>query len=132
MTAPEDIVRSFCSQWDGSMDRTRTAIRRHFTSATVWDNVGFACTTGPDEAIALWESFEKLGFLRIRVDMLSIAVVGNVVLTERVDHLVGPEGAVVISARLMGAFEIDGDKISHWRDYVDPMVLTALAQRAAK
>jgi limonene-1,2-epoxide hydrolase len=42
---------------------------------------------------------------------------GNVVLTERADHFVY-EGKS-IHPRAMGAFEVDGDKITAWRDYFD-------------
>lgn len=53
MSTPTQIVEDFCSQWDESMDKTRAAIRGRFTPHTVWDNVRFAVTTGPEEAFAL-------------------------------------------------------------------------------
>jgi limonene-1,2-epoxide hydrolase len=49
--------------------------------------------------------------------VLNLAVTGNVVLTERVDHFVYDGKA--IDARVMGAFEITDDKITAWRDYFD-------------
>jgi limonene-1,2-epoxide hydrolase len=48
---------------------------------------------------------------------LNLAIAGNVVLTERVGHFVC-EGKT-IHARVMGAFEVTGDKITAWRDYFD-------------
>lgn len=47
-------------------------------------------------------------------------------LTERVDHLLRPDGNVLLSVRLMGAFELDDDKFVRWRDYADPAVLAVL------
>jgi limonene-1,2-epoxide hydrolase len=38
-------------------------------------------------------------------------------LTERVDHFV--YDGKTIDARVMGAFEVSGDKITAWRDYFD-------------
>lgn len=122
MATPIEIVTHFCGQWDKDMDQVRAAIRQNFTAQTVWDNVGWACTTGPDEAIALWETFPNLGFQQIRVDMRHIAATGDIVLTERIDHLIGLDGTVLVSARLMGVFELVDGKIMRWCDYTDPGV----------
>lgn len=50
-------------------------------------------------------------------EILNLAVADNVVLTERVDHI--NYTGRMLHARIMGAFEIAGDKISAWRDYYD-------------
>ncbi len=44
------------------------------------------------------------------LELLNIAVNGNVVLTERVDHFIYDGNKV--AARCMGAFDVSGDKIS--------------------
>jgi limonene-1,2-epoxide hydrolase len=51
------------------------------------------------------------------LEILNIASAGDVVLTERTDH-VNFDGQMV-HARVMGAFEVSGDKIRAWRDYFD-------------
>jgi limonene-1,2-epoxide hydrolase len=51
------------------------------------------------------------------MEILNLAVAGNVVLTERVDHFL-LDGRK-INVRLMGIFEIAGDKSTAWRDYFD-------------
>lgn len=127
MPAPTEIVATFCGQWDESIERTRAAVREYFRPDTVWDNVGWSVTTGPDEAIAFWDDFVERGFALIRVEMLHIAAAGNVVLTERIDHLTGLDGEVLISARIMGVFELDdNNKIIRWADYTDPTVFASL------
>lgn len=40
-------------------------------------------------------------------------------LTERVDRFVRADGSEIAAARLMGIFEVEGDKIVAWRDYFD-------------
>lgn len=130
MTTPIELVTEFCSQWDESVEKVHRSFRQHFTDQTVWDNVGFAVTTGADEAIALWDSFEAAGFSLVRVDMLNIAAIGNVVLTERIDHLLRADGTLFMSAPLMGTFELKGDKVVRWSDYVDARVLNALMGKA--
>ncbi len=52
-----------------------------------------------------------------RWEFLTIAAAGNVVLTERVDHLSVAGKAVVLP--VMGSFEIMDGLIRRWRDYFD-------------
>lgn len=56
----------------------------------------------------------------------NIAVRGNVVLTERIDHF--RRGAERITVPVMGAFEVMDGKIAHWRDYFDMGALKPAAQ----
>ena len=49
--------------------------------------------------------------------ILNIAVNGNIVFTERIDEMVYDGNR--ISARCMRALEVQGDKITAWRDYFD-------------
>jgi limonene-1,2-epoxide hydrolase len=109
--SPEEVVRAELAAWD-RMDVE--AIMSYFARDSVWDNVPIGAATGLDEirkAVEGWvgqtTSFDA--------EILNIAVAGNVVLTERVDHVV-MKGAAA-HARVMGAFEIEGDKIKAWRDY---------------
>jgi limonene-1,2-epoxide hydrolase len=60
---------------------------------------------------------------RIEFEILHLAVHDNVVLTERVDTFVRPAGSVGLP--VMGTFELDGDKITAWRDYFDMIQVTA-------
>ena len=48
---------------------------------------------------------------------LNVAVNDSLVMVERVDRFIYDGNDV--SARCMGAFEVVGDKIIAWRDYVD-------------
>jgi limonene-1,2-epoxide hydrolase len=50
-------------------------------------------------------------------EILSIASSGNVVFTERVDRFV--IGGTQIELPVAGVFEIEGGKITAWRDYFD-------------
>lgn len=52
-----------------------------------------------------------------RWDMLSVAVTGTKVLTERVDHLV--VRGIAIALPIMGVFDVPHGLIVHWRDYFD-------------
>lgn len=117
---PIAIVEDFLKSWMPDRHSIHAAIRRHFTDATVYENVGLSVTTGPEEAIALMERFRKAkGMEAIRIEVLAIAASGGTVLTERVDHLIDADGNDYHAGRCMGVFEVSGGKITAWRDYFD-------------
>ena len=117
MPSPTETVTAFCAEWGKNKQAMFDSFRSYFTPTTVWENVGLATTTGVDEALTLMQSFE--GVETIRVDMVNIVANGNLVLTERVDTMVGADGKDVLGFRLMGIFEVEGGKITAWRDYFD-------------
>jgi limonene-1,2-epoxide hydrolase len=127
-TGPAEIVTTFLALWAerGGLDRS---VRDYFTEATVWENVGLATTTGIEEAIALNAQLAaSMGLATIRVENLAVAVTGDKVLTERIDHMVDAAGNTMFSAPVMGIFEIAGGKIAAWRDYFDSAGAAAAMQ----
>jgi limonene-1,2-epoxide hydrolase len=119
MPSPSETVTTFLARWEepGGLDQ---AFRDYFTDTTVWENVGWATTTGAEEAIALNHGYEEaLGMAAIRVENLAVAESGNKVLTERIDHILDKDGNVLVAPKVMGIFEVEGGKIAAWRDYFD-------------
>jgi limonene-1,2-epoxide hydrolase len=55
------------------------------------------------------------------MEIVNLAVADDVVLTERIDHVT--VNGKTIDLPIMGAFEVEveGDKISAWRDYSEPV-----------
>jgi limonene-1,2-epoxide hydrolase len=126
MPTASETVTAFLDLWEqpGGLDQS---FRDYFTPGTVWENVGLATTTGIDEAIALNAQLGvSIGIATIRVDVLAIAEAGNKVLTERIDHLIDGAGRVFLSAPCMGIFELDGERITGWRDYFDSLGAASL------
>jgi len=119
MATPTQTVEAFLAAWDGPGGIAK-AIRDWFTTETVWENVGMGATTGPDQAMGVLSAMggdpEKVD---MRVDNLAVAPIGGKVLTERVDHIIGPDGNPAMSIRVMGIFETADGKITAWRDYFD-------------
>lgn len=114
------IVNEFLAECAKGKAQMQAAFRCFFTPSTIWENVGLVTTQGADEAIALLDQFEKdVGATHLIVEMLGIAVSGDRVLTERVDHMVANDRRRIITLRLMGIFEISDGKIVAWRDYFD-------------
>lgn len=118
MATPVETVTEFLAAWErpgGFGD----ACQRWFTPDTVWENIGMSKTTGPEEAAALFANMGNGSPLTMRVDNLHVVADDGTVLTERVDHVLGPDGQPAMSIRVMGTFEVEGEKIVAWRDYFD-------------
>lgn len=111
--SPEEVVRAELSAWCRlNVDE----IVSHFADDAVWDNVPLGAVSGRDEIRSAVQGYvDRTTYGDIEI--LNLAVAGDVVLTERVDHFVY-DGRPV-HARVMGAFEVNGDKITAWRDYFD-------------
>lgn len=119
MAGPTQVVLDFLKALEAPAGFPQ-AIRDFFTDRTRYLNVGMSDTTGIADTVAFVEGFmASTGSDHMTVDMLALAEVGNKVLTERIDHLRAPDGKAVMSLTLMGIFEVEGGKISGWRDYFD-------------
>lgn len=120
MSSPIQVVKDFMEEWETDAPRMKAAFRRYFTPETVYENVGMTLTVGAEAAIPLIEQYEqRSGVVAWQTEMFAIAEVGNKVLCERIDHLLGPDGMERAFVRVMGIFEVEGDKIIAWRDYFD-------------
>jgi limonene-1,2-epoxide hydrolase len=110
---PEEVVRAELDAWS-RLDVDE--IMSHFSHDAVWDNIPFGPVTGHDRVRRAVEGY--VGRTSSQdIEILNLAVSGNVVLTERVDHL--QFDGQRLDSRVMGAFEVSGDKITAWRDYFD-------------
>lgn len=119
MATPTEIVTAFLATWERPGGFAE-GVHEYFTPDTVWENVGMSKTTGPEEAAALYGSMGGDGPpMVMRVDNLAVAVDGNKVLTERLDHILGPDGQPAMTIAVMGTFEVENGKITAWRDYFD-------------
>src|ERR1700739_4324379 len=111
--SPEEIVRAELDAWS-RLDVDE--IVSYFAADAVWDNVPLGAVSGHTEirkAVQGYVDRTTYG----DIEILNLAVDNNVVLTERVDHFV--YDGKTIHARVMGAFEVTGDKITACRDYFD-------------
>jgi limonene-1,2-epoxide hydrolase len=110
---PEEVVRSLLAAWD-RLDVD--AVMSHFAPEAVYENVPIRAVSGYAEVRREVERFLNRT-TSFEAEVLNLAVAGNVVMTERVDHT--RYAGTLFHARVMGVFEIEGDKIRAWRDYFD-------------
>jgi len=108
----EAVVRAELRAWS-SLDVDQ--IMTHFAPDATWlPGFTFPTYSGHEEIRQAVEGFLK-DMTRAEIDVLNLAVAGNVVLTERVDRFIYQ--GKPLDAPGMGAFEVAGDKITAWRDY---------------
>jgi len=122
MSDPVSLVTAFFD--DLTAGRLVEALEERTTEDFRWENSGLPTAEGRDAAIGMMRGFmEGFGMASLRVETLAIAAVGNVVLSERIDHIVDAAGATLLSVPLAGSVEVRDGKISRWTDYADPRPL---------
>ena len=120
MTDAKSEVLAFFEEWKPTLGDMLASMERRFTDRTVWENVGISKTIGFTEAKAFMDGFAQMYPIESgEVIVHHIAANGNVVLTERTDNFHDKDGNLLVSIKLMGTFEMDGEKIVAWRDYFD-------------
>jgi limonene-1,2-epoxide hydrolase len=112
-----ELVLAFIDAWN-RMDWD--AVVDMFSDDVIYHNIPMERIEGKEAARAFITSMKPEA---VDWEVLSIAENGNKVLTERVDAFRLP-GGKTLSIPVMGTFEIDGGKITAWRDYFDLATFT--------
>lgn len=114
MADAASTVQAFCDAWgDGDLD----GIMSFFAAGAVYHNIPLAPVEGVDAIRATIAGFTT-GVDKVEFEVKHLAAAGDVVLTERIDSFVFPNGRIDLP--VSGTFELDGDgKIAAWRDYFD-------------
>jgi limonene-1,2-epoxide hydrolase len=114
MTSNSDRVRAFIAAWER---RDVGAIVGAMTPTACYHNIPMREVRGRDAIRAAIEPFLSSA-TAVRWELRAIAEAADgTVLTERLD--VFEFGAKTIAIPVMGAFELEDNLISHWRDYFD-------------
>jgi limonene-1,2-epoxide hydrolase len=92
----------------------------------VWETVGLPAHRGKDACLAyLDELHARTGMTYCTIEVVNIASVGDVVLTERVDTMYRADGTEIMEFRLMGAIELCNGLIVRYTDYLDTASIVA-------
>ena len=110
---PIEVVRRFCAAWSNVEPDDIAAF---FTDDAVYHNIPMDPITGRDTIKTFIAGFAG-GAEQIDFRVRNIVADGDVVLTERVDVFLMPNGKVELP--VMGTFEVRDGKIAAWRDYFD-------------
>jgi limonene-1,2-epoxide hydrolase len=132
-TNSERLLKLF-DDWDSDFAGMCAAFRLAFAPNCIWENAGMDPVHGYAEAyekVLLPSNSAPLSMDAIRVETRTIMEQDNVVIHERIDHLLRADGSVIISIGIAGVTEYDSDGlIAHWRDYCDPTALHVLMSSA--
>jgi limonene-1,2-epoxide hydrolase len=110
-----NLVERFCAAWSGPKVDV-PAILEFFTDDAVYHNIPMDPITGRDAIKSFIAGFAG-GAEQIDFRVRNIVADDDVVLTERVDVFVMPNGKVELP--VMGTFEVRDGRIAAWRDYFD-------------
>jgi limonene-1,2-epoxide hydrolase len=122
------LTTDFFSSWSMSYGGLTASFREVFAPHCVWDQRPMAKTTGPDAAIRFMDiARTTMGLATIDVEIVSIAAVGDKVLTERIDTLCRADGTVIVAAPVAGVLTFEGGRLVHWREYFDSATFAGLA-----
>ena len=115
MTDAVSTVTAFCDAWaTGDLD----AIMSFFADDAEYHNIPLSPVTGAEPIRKTIEGFTAAATsVEFRVRNIAATASGDVVLTERVDVFVFPNGRVELP--VSGTFELRDGKIAAWRDYFD-------------
>lgn len=129
MTTPLETVQSFMAEFIAAWETgDAAALGAFFAEEAVYHNGPIEPVTGRAAIETTLASFMAMGG-RVDVDVVHAVANESIVMTERVDHFIRPEGKV--SLPVMGIFEVRDGSIVAWRDYFDlKQFASALAEQA--
>lgn len=131
-TAPQDVVLAFFKDWE--TQGFVPAFERWLAPHASWENTFPPCpkAEGRDAYMGLlnqYQSFSQMPFAR--VEIRNIAVNGNTVMTERVDHLFNADRSLQHSAPIAGIFVVENGLITRYADYFDASHFMAMLPEQA-
>jgi len=118
--SPEATVREFFNAMSKQAGLIK-AIQDYCAEECRWENTGLPTAENKAGMIAMMQGFiDGYQLDHMRIDLMSVAVDGDKVLTERIDHLNKADGSTVASIALAGVLLVRGGKVVRWTDYFDP------------
>lgn len=117
---------AFFASWGTSFDGMCEGFGIELDAECDWDQRPMWRTHSRESALSFLRLARRtLGLDTIDVDLLSVAVTGQVVHTQRVDQLRRRDGSLIVSAPVAGVLTYRNDRVVHWKEYFDPTVLGA-------
>jgi limonene-1,2-epoxide hydrolase len=115
---------AFFASWGTSFDGMCEGFGVELDADCDWDQRPMWRTHSRESAMAFLRLARRtLGLDTIDVELLSVAVSGNVVHTQRLDALRRADRSLIVSAPVAGVLTYRGDRVVHWKEYFDPTVL---------
>ena len=113
METNDSIVSRFCNAFK-KMDADE--LIAYFAEDAVYHNIPMPERRGRAEIYAAFKGLRGR-FKGLEFETLHQVAVGNLVMNERIDHIVYEDRRLALP--IMGVFELEGGLIRAWRDYFD-------------
>jgi limonene-1,2-epoxide hydrolase len=124
----EKFVLDFFAAMGPTLEDFKDNYRERMADDVVWETVGLPAHRGRNACLAYLDDLHaRTGMTYCTIDVLNIASVGDVVLTERVDSMYRANGTKIMEFRLMGAIELRGGLIMRYTDYLDTAPIAGTA-----
>jgi limonene-1,2-epoxide hydrolase len=124
----EQFVRDFFAAMGPTLEDFKRNYRERMAEDVVWETVGLPAHRGREACLAYLDDLHaRTGMTYCTIELLNIASVGDVVLTERVDSMYRADGTKIMEFRLMGAIELLDGLIVRYADYLDSAPIAAAA-----
>jgi len=122
----EQFVRDFFAAMGPTLEDFKRNYRKRMAADVVWETVGLPAHHGRNACLAYLDDLHaRTGMTYCTIEVLNIASVGDVVLTERVDSMYRADGTKIMEFRLMGAIELRDGLIVRYTDYLDTAPIVA-------
>jgi limonene-1,2-epoxide hydrolase len=122
----EQFVRDFFAAMGPTLEDFKRDYRDRMAGDVVWETVGLPAHRGRDACLAYLDDLHaRTGMTHCTIEVLNIASVGDVVLTERVDSMYRADGTKIMEFRLMGELELRDGLIVRYTDYLDTAPIAA-------
>lgn len=122
----EQFVRDFFAAMGPTLEDFKRNYRERLAEDVVWETVGLPAHHGRDACLAYLDNLHaRTGMTYCTIEVLNLASVDHVVLTERVDSMYRADGTKIMEFRLMGALELLNGFIVRYTDYLDTAPLAA-------
>ena len=115
MSKPIEVAREFC---DLMAKRDIEAVRPYLADNVVYQNTGMPASVGIGAVLESLGGQFAMFPDSYEYRMQHIVADGGVVMTERLDMIKGPDGALH-GVPVMGTFVVRDSKITRWTDYFD-------------
>jgi limonene-1,2-epoxide hydrolase len=123
-TENEQIVTDMCQSLR-SADMTK--VISYLSEDVVYHNIPWAPVTGHAGVRQVLDPFvHGANCALVRMDIKHTTSAGNVVMNERLETWA--KGSVRLELPVVGVFEVNKGKITHWRDYFDAASVAPLTE----
>ena len=116
---PKQVVQQFC---DGMVLRDAAALRPLLADDVVYQNAGMEPAVGIEATLAALAFQFEMFPDSYEYETIKQVAEGKLVMNERLDYVRGPDGQRH-GLPVMGAFTVEGGKITRWTDYWDSALI---------